>query len=419
MKKLGMALAVLVFVSAALAGSMEMTSARLYRKQGELFKSLQFYNTELQKNPGNVEALFERGEMTGEVAIDSSKFGMQKEFAKSILLAHLAADTLLNPVTRDSLGRQIEANGIANPQRALFETMLMDFNKVRNAASNKDAKKMGKKMDEMLNRFWATYYSAATKSDTLENYDKALAQLDVAKLFKPLDWHTDALVAQLFEKKQQPEKALEAWERAHQYLETSGLKKDKPEEYKQAMDVIRARLLEGYYNLENYPKAIEYADEMSKDDPTNSDAVQFKAFSLAQLAADTSNTSEQRDSLRAVAVAALNEAKKARPDYAPIMYTIGQFNIQLGDTAEALKAFEEYLTKEPSDRDALFVVGVLYLEGGSYINTEKARDTFKTLTETHADDGAAWINFGIATIRLGDNVNGKKYIEKGKELNKP
>ncbi len=390
MKKLWMVLAVFALASAVLAGSMEMTSARLYKKQGELLKSLQFYNTELEKNPGNPEALFERGELLGEIAIDSGKVKLQAEASQNV----------------------------TDPQRTLFDAMLADFAKVRSAADNKDAKKMAKKMDEILNRFWAKYYGAATKSDTLKDYDRALAQVEMALLFRPLDWHTDALQAQLYEKKEQTDKALETWERAHQHLDASGLAKENPEEYKQASEVMHARLLEGYYSSGKYHKAIEYADQMAKDDPTNSDAVQFKAFSLAQLASDTSYSSKQRDSLRAVAVAALNEAKKARPDYAPIMYTIGQFNIQLGDTAEALKAFEEYLTKEPNDRDARFVVGVIYLEGGSFTNTEKARDTFKTLTETHPDDGPAWINYGIATIRLGDNVNGRKFIEKGKELNK-
>ncbi len=390
MRKLGMALAVFALTSAALAGSMEMTSARLYKKQGELIKSLQFYNTELEKNPGNVEALFERGELLGEIAIDSGKVKMQA----------------------------VASQDAADPQRALFEAMLADFNKVRSSADNKDAKKMGKKMNEMLNRFWATYYGAATKSDTLKNYDRALAQVDMALLFKPQDWRTEALQAQLFEKKEQTDKALEAWERAHQHLDASGLDKEKPEEYKQAAEVIHARLLEGYYNSGKYLKAIEYAEQMSKDDPTNSDAVQFKAFSLAQLATDTSISDQERDSLRAVAIEALNDAQKTSHDNATILYTIGQFSLQSSDTAAALKAFEEYLTKKPDDRDALFVVGVLYLEGGSYVNTEKARDRFKTLAETHPDDSAAWINYGIATIRLGDNVNGKKYIEKGKELSK-
>ena len=120
--------------------------------------------------------------------------------------------------------------------------------------------------------------------------------------------------------------------------------------------------------------------------------------------------------MRREAVQALDAAQKSRPDYSPIIYTKGQFCLQLGDTACAMQEFTNYLELEPQDRDALLIVGVIYLEGGSFVNTKKACDTFKALTEYHPEDGAGWINYGIATIRLGDNENGRKYIEKGKQL---
>jgi len=61
-------------------------------------------------------------------------------------------------------------------------------------------------------------------------------------------------------------------------------------------------------------------------------------------------------------------------------------------------------------------MGVLYLEGGSHINTAKARDTFARIVELYPDHGPSWINYGIALIRLKDNVKGKEAIEKGKAL---
>jgi tetratricopeptide (TPR) repeat protein len=388
MRRIYIALAVLLCSSVVFAGSMELTSARLYKKQGELLKSLQFYNAELQKNPGSVEALFERGELLGEIAADPGKETLKLEASDSA----------------------------ANPQRTLFERMMADFDKVRASADNKDAKKMAKKMDDQLGRYWYTFYTGAVKSDSLKQDSLALQQVDMALLFKPRDWRTFALQGQVFNRMDQQGKSLEAWDKAHRLIDETNLAKEKPEEYKQATSVIHARLLEGYYNAGQYTKAIEYADQIVADEPDNADAVQFKAFSLAQLASDTTITSKARDSLRAVAVAALTAAQKARPGYAPILYTIGQFNIQLGDTAEALRAFEEYLKIDSTDRDARFVVGVIYLEGGTYADNKKALNTFQTLTRYHPEDGAAWINLGIATIRAGDNAAGKKYIEKGKEL---
>lgn len=388
MKKTWFTLAILATVAVVFAGGMEMTSARLYKKQGEWLKSLQFYDTELQKNPTNGEAYFERGELLGEIAMDPGKSGLAQEIA----------------------------GDATNPQRALIERMLSDFDKSKANADDKTAKRLAKKMNEITAEVWNTFYVNAVRHDSMVAYDKALEQADMAILLMPHDWRAFGLKAQILDKLEKPAEALNAWQSAHRYLSQSDWGKEKPEEYGQAMDIIHGRLLEGYYNSGQYDKTIEFADEVLKTRPGNPDAIQFKAFSLAQMASDTARNAHERDSLRAVAVAALNSARKDRPDYPPIVYTIGQFNLQLGDTVAAVAAFEDYLKLEPKDRDALFILGVIYLEGGSFINTEKARDKFKKITENDPDDGTAWINYGVALIRLGDNENGRKAIEKGKTL---
>jgi Flp pilus assembly protein TadD len=68
------------------------------------------------------------------------------------------------------------------------------------------------------------------------------------------------------------------------------------------------------------------------------------------------------------------------------------------------------------DKDILFVLGVLYLEGGSHTDNAKARDTFKKLTEVDPNDGPAWINYGVAMTRLGNTQDGVAAIKKGKAL---
>ena len=101
---------------------------------------------------------------------------------------------------------------------------------------------------------------------------------------------------------------------------------------------------------------------------------------------------------------------------ADILYTIAQFNLQLGDTAKTIQAMTESLTVKPDDKDALFLLGVLYLEGGSFTNTEKARDTFKHLTEIDPENAAAWTNYGVALIRLGKTEEGRKMVDKAKTI---
>jgi Tfp pilus assembly protein PilF len=297
-------------------------------------------------------------------------------------------------------------------------------------------------MDKTINEAWYSLYVSAVHLDSVEQFDKSLQQADLAILLKPDDWRAYGLKGQVLDRKiskladeagqssepaaerdslqhlagQSTKAALQAWADAHEHLGRSDWAKDKPEDYKQAMQIIRGRLLEGYYNAHDYPKTIHFADEVLKDDKQNTDAIQFKAFAFAQMASDTAYSASQRDSLKRIAVEALNAARAERKDYPPIIYTIGQFNLQLGDTTAALSAFDDYLKLEPEDRDARFIMGVIYLEGGSFVNPEKARDTFKALTEHHPEDSAAWINYGVALIRLGQQEEGKKAIEEGKRL---
>ncbi|MBK6766852.1 MAG: tetratricopeptide repeat protein [bacterium] len=49
---------------------MELTSAKIYKKQGEFAKALEFYDQAVAKDPSDPEALFERGELLGEIAMN-------------------------------------------------------------------------------------------------------------------------------------------------------------------------------------------------------------------------------------------------------------------------------------------------------------------------------------------------------------
>jgi hypothetical protein len=59
---------------------------------------------------------------------------------------------------------------------------------------------------------------------------------------------------------------------------------------------------------------------------------------------------------------------------------------------------------------------VIYLEGGTFTDNKKAKQLFESITVKFPDEGKAWINYGIALIRDGENAKGKIAIEKGNEL---
>lgn len=396
----------LIAAGLAYAATMELTSARLYKKQGEWLKSWQFYNDAIKKEPGNLEAYFERGELLKDIVIDKSKSGLAKE---------IAGDS-----------PKIEAE--------LYKRILADFKEAqvfRKSGDDGVIKKLKKKIDIILEERWFSFYSEAVKEDSLytkavenqasdadpkEHLTRALASLDFAIMIDPELWNSYGLKAQIYAKLDNQEASAENWRIAMQKIEASDLAKKKPEDYQQAIDVIRGNLLDLYYSLERHDATIELANSILQKDAKNVDAIQFKAFSLARKASDTTLTVAQRDQMKADAIFALNAAREARPDEPVILYYIGQFHLQLGDTAKAVATFEDYLKVDSTDREVRFALGVIYLEGGSFTNTERARDEFAKLVEIDPNDGSAWINYGIALIRLGDNSKGKEYIEKGKAI---
>lgn len=407
MRTLVVIAAVMTMAGTLLAG-MELSSARLYKKQGEWLKSLDFYNQALVKDADNLDAYFERGELYKEIAADAAKADMVKE---------LAADA-------------------ADPAAELYDRMLADFHEAQISRNDKDAsdvKRISKAVTKILQERWNNFYFAAvqydsvfaarlatgaTKAEAAPLAQQALRELDLAIKMQPGKWNTYGLKAQIYGRLGDRAAALENWSLAREHIEQSDMRKKEPENFEQAVSVIYGNLLENYYNLDRYAETVRIADEMLKQNPASVDAVQFKAFALAQMAADAAFSTAQADSMKQVAIDALQVARKVRPDDAIIAFYIGQFNLQLKDTAAAVAAFEDLLQIDSTDREVLFALGVIHLEGGSFVNTEKARDLFKRIIDLDVNHAGAWVNYGIALIRLGDNEAGRKAIESGKALEK-
>ena len=84
MKKLMLLFVILVMGSMVAQAGMELTSARVYKKQGDLQKALEWYDREIEAHPNSVAGHFEKGELLGEMAEGQKKPGlflqMRKEF---------------------------------------------------------------------------------------------------------------------------------------------------------------------------------------------------------------------------------------------------------------------------------------------------------------------------------------------------
>lgn len=429
-------LALIVGAGIALAG-MELTSARVYRNQRDWGKALQFYNQALQKEPDNLEAYEERGEVEHTLASDPSSIEIAKQFAA------------------DKEHAQLE----------MYGRMLADFKQAttpRKPDDESTVKKLKKKTDEILQGTWQHFYVEALKEDSaslmLESFGKtntsadtvvkdsrgdvifhgsilttekrdsvlkaeshrhlgtALKQLDMATKMLPEKWNAYGFNAQIFTKLDSTAASAENWKLALKYIQAADKSMRETDEYKQGETIAREALLIDYYKLGQNNDVLLASDEILKSDPNDINAIQLKANTLAKLASDTTLPVARRDSMKTVAISALTKAQTSDTLNVDICYTKGQFELQLGDTTSAMSTFSKCLTMNEKDKDILFVLGVLYLEGGSHVNTAKARDMFKRITELDPNNGPAWLNYGIALTRLGDTPNGVAAIKKGKAL---
>lgn len=389
-------------VTTAWAG-VELTSAKIYRKQGEFVKAIEFYDQAVAKDPTDLEALFERGELLGQIAMDDQHAGLRKKLS----------------------------GGAENPQLALLQRMIKDFDTVRATGDEKKIRKIVKKMDDQIQGYWWIYYSQAVATDSVfraaesegdtASATSALAQgipaAEMAIMLDPMHWSSRFVYAQLLGFQKKDSVFVKAWQDALDALENSNLKADEPENYKKNLEYGRLQLIQHYYATQDFSNTLSIADRLLEDDRNSVEAVQYKAFTLATMASDESRTVAERDSLKRVALGALNAAKEANQEDENILFYIGQFNLQLADTAAALTAFDEFLGKAPNDAVVLAIQGVIFLEGSEkFGDLKKAIDKLGAAKDADPENGAYWTNYGIALLRDGQNEEGRKAMEKGAEL---
>ncbi|MBK8130299.1 MAG: tetratricopeptide repeat protein [bacterium] len=399
MKRTFFLMLVLAVAAHSAWASVELTSARIYKKQGELAKAAEFYDLAITKEPDNLEARAERGELLGMVAMDAAQMGLRKR---------LSGDA-------------------ENPQHVLLDRMMQDYTAVKQAGDDKKIKKLLKALDGQVQEYWWEFYSKALSQDTtykgmmaresMENAETVigvgLQNAELAMLLMPGDWSSHFVYAELIGFKGKDDAYVAAWQDALNMLENSSLRTEKPEDYENNRRYARLQLIQHSYATENHAQTIQLADQLLADEPSNVEAVQYKAFSLATLANDETRPPAERDSLKRVALKALSDARTTNPLDENIIYYIGQFNLQLADTAAALAAFDEFLGKAPTDRDVLFMQGLIYLEGEKFGDLNKAADKFGAITKAFPEDGAAWTNYGIALLRQGKTDEGKEAMKKG------
>lgn len=407
MKRLILLLMFLMLGSLVAQAGMELTSARLYRKQGEYQKALDWYDREIAANPNSLAGHYEKGELLGEMADEGGRpelfIEMRKEFDAVLNITDPKAKKKLKKF-RSKIKEQVDKYWIFRYNEAVEESRLADSDSALDAS-----------VKELAGDTWETLGNS--EKDSLcsvakdEYYKKTLEILDFARIIDPNRWEAYALLSNIYS-------ARDEWEAAEASLRDAIEKHVSPAEgeaKKSASQQTEAEwqrthldmmenLAQISYERKNYEETIKTCDEILAMDPQNILATKFLAFSWNQL-----GESEK-------AVDAYQKAIAAQPDNANLLYDAGQLYMQAGDTAGAVKCFSDFIALNPTDAEIIFQLGIIYLEGGSFADNEKAKEVFGNATKNFPDNPAFWVNYGVALIRLGETEEGKKAIEKAKEL---
>jgi tetratricopeptide (TPR) repeat protein len=318
--------------------------------------------------------------------------------------------------------------------------------------------------------------SISTKNHAYEA--KALGAVDIAMVLKPGEWNPLALKAQIIERTGQIASATEAWTVAKAAIEASDLSTKNKEEFTTSWRIIQLHRLQNNYSSDNNPGALEVANqilencseegyewsgfiettvdgqvidsfvsvEMTDLPEACQDALIFKAFSLTNMVNDppdyewsgeveteikttTDNettesedstqvwedTEERKSERRKEAIIALRAAFDVTPDDSAILFYLGQFYLDGGDTTNALEWWNSYIEIDTEEYDVLFQVGYLYLKGGSFKDVKRAEEMFQLLVDRFPNECDAWINLGVAQIDQDKTETAAASITRGQD----
>lgn len=406
MKKLILCFVILALGSIIARAGMELTSARVYRKQGDFQKALEWYDLEIKAHPSSVAGHYEKGELLGQMADEQKRpelfLEMRKEFDAVLNLADEKPKKVKK--YRPKISELVERYWIFQYNEAVEQSRLADSDSALDAAAS-----------DLAPDAWTSLGSAERDSlrevAKTEYWMQSRETLDVTLAIDPERWETYALLSNI-------QSAAKDFEGAEASLRKALEKHAKPEEAsaqettlqqtesewrRTHLDMLQ-NLTQILYELTKYEETVDVCNEILALDPQDLLAIKFIAFSWNQLGESDK------------AIEAYQKAMAAQPDNIDLLYNAAQLYMQVGDTARAVECLSEFVAADPTDFEVTFQLGVIYLEGGTFADNDKARELFANATEHFPDNPVIWTNYGVALIRLGETEEGKKAIEKAKAL---
>jgi tetratricopeptide (TPR) repeat protein len=148
-----------------------------------------------------------------------------------------------------------------------------------------------------------------------------------------------------------------------------------------------------YFDLKDWPKTIEGLTNALKSDPSYADALEWRSRTYIETA--------EYDK----ALADASTFHKLRPEKTIGLFLIARSNDGLGNTDEALNAYNELIPLEPNTAEYINNRGVIYFN--KLKKYEEAKKDFEQCIRINPSNGMYFLNLSRCYYMMGDNENAK------------
>jgi len=353
------------------AQSVEMNSAKLYKKQGEIDKSIEWFEKAIAKKPDNPESHFLLGELYGQ---KNRMADMVREFDASLSYSkkyEKEIQMLRQKYFADNFNGGVKA---ANAQD--YPAALQAFTNARNI----DPKQID------------TYKNLAFVYLRLDSIPAALAAYRELLAIKPDDHETYVTIASIHTQRKDYSKAAEALEKAVTV----------------APDSARPRIIGDlgimYDEMGKRDEAMKTYQDALKMNPGNKDLL-FNLGRLYLLRDDYPNAIKQ-----------LMEVLKTNPDDFYVNYSVGHSYLMIGERLDKKARNLEDEAMASKNKKKPDTVRIDSLRQAASEQFKAAIPYLKKAVELKPDEANAWQNLGVGYMRTGKTAEGTKAISKSDSL---
>lgn len=362
-------MALLVIAPGVYAQSVEMNSAKLYKRQGETDKAIEFFEKAIAKKPTNAEAHYLLGELYG--------------------------------------------------QKGRLADMIREFD-----ASLANSKKYEKEIAGLRQKYFAESFNGGVKAANEGNYPEALKGFTNARLFEPKQIDAYKNIAFVYLRMDSTEAALRTYQELltitpddyETYVTMASLVNQR-QEYARAADYLqkavavapdsaRPRIIGElgitYDMMGKGDEAMKTYQDALKMSPGNKDLL-FNLGRLYLVREDYTNAINQ-----------LTEVLKTNPEDFEVNYNVGLSYLKIGESldkkARALEDEAMASKKKPNS------VRIDSLRQAANAQFKAAMPFLTKAAEIKPDQGSAWHNLGVGYMRTGDQDKAKEAFAKAESL---